>query len=267
MTERPRQLTDDQLVRALQDARSHVAYPSTPDLAAPVRERLERAPAPGPSRRRVWLEPSWRLAAVGVALAIFLFAGSLTTLPSWRRAVADFLGVRGIRIELDERLPENIGRELDLGERVSLADAEDAVGFDVLVPELLGTPGEVYVGEPPEGGQVSLVYPADDDLPAANATGVGVLVTQFRGDVDATFAKKLLGAESRIVPADVAGTPAYWIEGAPHAFLYRDADGDIVEESVRLADNVLLWERDAVTFRLESALSLEEALRIAESLR
>jgi hypothetical protein len=36
-------------------------------------------------------------------------------------------------------------------------------------------------------------------------------------------------------------------------------------EQVRLAGNVLLWERGTRTLRLEADISKEEALRIAES--
>ncbi len=265
MTERLKLLSEDELTAALEDAGRHVAYPPTPDLARSVVQRLETGAVPERLARRGWWTAGWRTAAAGLALTLFLFAGSLVVSPSWRRAVADFLGVSGIRIEVSDRLPTPLGGQLDLGERVSLAEAEESVTFDVLVPEALGAPDEVYFDQPPQDGQVSLVYRAGDGLPSASESGVGVLLTQFRGDV-VDFAKKVLSAGTRIQAAQVDGFPAYWIEGAPHAFLYRDPDGDIVEETVRLADNVLLWEQGDITFRLESALSLDEAIRIAESL-
>jgi hypothetical protein len=60
--------------------------------------------------------------------------------------------------------------------------------------------------------------------------------------------------------------PGYWLTGAPHVISYVDADGVVVDETVRLAGNVLLWEQDGVTFRIESLLSRAEALEIASSL-
>jgi hypothetical protein len=63
------------------------------------------------------------------------------------------------------------------------------------------------------------------------------------------------------------GGPAFWITGQAHRVFYRDKQGTIREETIRLAGNVLLWQRGALTLRLEGALDREEALRIAASLR
>jgi hypothetical protein len=62
----------------------------------------------------------------------------------------------------------------------------------------------------------------------------------------------------------VDGQPGFWLEGA-HFFSYFDRHGDMQSEQVRLAGNVLLWERGTRTLRLEADISKEEALRIAES--
>jgi hypothetical protein len=59
----------------------------------------------------------------------------------------------------------------------------------------------------------------------------------------------------------------FWIEGDAHVFVYRDAAGEIRSDEYRLAGNVLLWEREGLTFRLESALGKEQALRIADGVR
>ena len=65
----------------------------------------------------------------------------------------------------------------------------------------------------------------------------------------------------------VAGEPGFWISGAPHGFFFVCYDvGECRQERYRLAGNVLLWELDGVTLRLESALTLEDALAIAESI-
>ena len=92
-------------------------------------------------------------------------------------------------------------------------------------------------------------------------------MTQFPGDVDQGFIEKGLGPGTRLESVTVNGRPGYWIEGRPHAFVYRDANGNVRDESYRLAGNVLLWEDGDLLLRLESALSKEEALRIASSVR
>lgn len=64
----------------------------------------------------------------------------------------------------------------------------------------------------------------------------------------------------------VEGEFGLWIEGAPHSFVVLDADGVGVEESARLAANVLLWESNGVNHRLETSGDLQSALAIIETL-
>jgi hypothetical protein len=45
-----------------------------------------------------------------------------------------------------------------------------------------------------------------------------------------------------------------------------DDQGRIVEETARLARDVLVWEEDGVAYRLEGELTKEDAIRLAESL-
>jgi hypothetical protein len=66
--------------------------------------------------------------------------------------------------------------------------------------------------------------------------------------------------------ATVNGRPAYWVAGGEHFFFYRDENGQIVESTLRLVGSTLIWEQDGLTLRIEGAPSLDEAMRIAESL-
>jgi hypothetical protein len=75
----------------------------------------------------------------------------------------------------------------------------------------------------------------------------------------------VLEAGTSVDGVRVDGAPGYWISGRPHFVLVVDSQGNIVEDDVRLAGNVLLWERGDVTLRLEAAVTKEEAVRIAES--
>jgi hypothetical protein len=164
-----------------------------------------------------------------------------------------------------------VGANLRLGRRVGLGEVEAQVQYRVLRPTLseLGPPDEVYVGEPPPGGQVAFVYRARPGLPDAAETGVGLLMMQFRGglETDPGSFMKMLGPGTSLEQVMVAGAGGLWIEGRLHTFFYRDARGQPQSESVRLAGNVLLWEQASLTLRLEGPLTKERALEIAASVR
>jgi hypothetical protein len=65
----------------------------------------------------------------------------------------------------------------------------------------------------------------------------------------------------------VRGEPAYFLSGEPHAVLLVGRDGIPITETARLARDVLVWEEDGRTVRVEGELTREEALSLAESLR
>jgi hypothetical protein len=73
-------------------------------------------------------------------------------------------------------------------------------------------------------------------------------------------------APTQISDVTVGGEHGFWIEGA-HTVGYTDGSGEIVQDDLRIADNTLLWQVGRVTFRLESALSKDASIRIAESIR
>ena len=104
-------------------------------------------------------------------------------------------------------------------------------------------------------------------LPPTSNPGVGALFTQFQAGLEPGFFAKGLGPETRLEQLTVNGGRAVWIEGSPHLFYYRDRGGEIRDESVRLAGNVLLWEQEGLTLRLEANLPKDEAVRIASSVR
>jgi hypothetical protein len=57
-----------------------------------------------------------------------------------------------------------------------------------------------------------------------------------------------------------------WIEGAIHTFTLLDQAGNPIEETTRLAANVLLWEMNGVNHRLETTGDLQSSLAIVETL-
>lgn len=246
----------DRLERSLVELGARIAYPREPDLAAAVARRIEAEPAPRLRRSA----PGWRRRGLALGIALALLATGA--------ALASYLGVRGVRITVgpSPTLGPGVGSSLDLGARVTLARARAEVTFPVRVPAALGDPDEAYVGVGVAGGQVTLLYRPRPGLPEAGGTGAGLLLTEFRAKVARDLLGKVVSSPRQIQDVPVNGAPALWIEGA-HLVFYLDAEGEVIEETVRLSANVLLWQIGDVTLRLESALPKERAIRIAESVR
>jgi hypothetical protein len=244
-----------ELELALLDLGRHVEFPPTPDLAPGVRTRLAAGPAAafGLLRRR----------ALVLALGVLVVAlAAVLAVPQTRAAILEFFHLRGVTIERVGELPtvpeRQTGPGLVLGKKVSLEEARDSVGFEVLVPGALGEPDEMYVqtGFPP-GGMVSMVY-GSRDRPRA-------LFTEFRATVREVIFKKV-AVDTTIERVAVDGGVGFWIGGA-HLFSYFDANGAYQQEPIRLAGKTLVWERGPLTLRLEGELSKVEAMRIARSVQ
>jgi hypothetical protein len=247
-----------ELERELLALGDEIAWPPTPDLAAAVGARIAAEP-PRPARG-AWRWPSPRLATAlaAVLVALVAFGILLAASPGVRATLRDWLGIGSVRITRVEHLPDLApARELGLGRRASFASAEAEFGTIATV-RALGEPDVVYLGEGLPH-RVTLVYVARSDLPAGKA-GVGALLDEIEGDTPLIYAEKLVGARVPITRVTVNGAHGYFIGGS-HALQLPD------ELRPRLAGNTLVWQRDAVTYRLETALGLRAALALARSVR
>ncbi len=65
----------------------------------------------------------------------------------------------------------------------------------------------------------------------------------------------------------VNGRRGFWLEGAPHEFVFLDPQGNPFLETLRLARNTLLWEQGDLTLRIEGDVTKEEALAVARGMR
>lgn len=243
------------LERRLGLAAAGIDWPDA-DLTGPVVARITTAEQRTTGSRR-WIQ----VALAAAAIAIFVVAT-----PAGRQAVADLLEVAGIRVSWSEQTASP-GAELELGEQVTLEEAAELASFPLLFPvgAEVGEADGVYFSDFPPGGAVHLVWESDGSLPAAGETDVGLLYSQFQVRTPGGFTKTVQpGNEARRV--QVRDNDGFWIEGAPHIIFYEDETG-VLEERSRLAANVLAWEEDGVTHRIETTLGLEEALRLAEALR
>ena len=244
--------------QALVELAHHIDWPEPSDQAMGLRRRLEGSPRSRTGHR--WVPVT--------ALILILVASLLLFSPTAREAVADLLGVAGIEIRFDPDPAEVVGGELDLGEAVTLEEAAEGVDFELSVPGNLGPPDGVFLSDRPSSGRVTMVWESDEALPASGDTGIGVVYSQFALELaeEADFVKSVMPDTSvRAVEVDTA--IGLWIEGAPHLISYEDAIGNRVEEETRLAGNVLMWESDGVTHRLETTVGLGPTLALAGSLQ
>lgn len=243
-----------------------IEWPATPELQPAV---MRRAAVPGP-----WLQPlrsRWALAAV----AVLVIAATLLAYTPARTAIAGWLNLhttinRTTALPTPSPLPSGtLGSNLGLGTPTTVAGAQNAVGWQVLVPAQLGTPDAVYVQLPPEGplqGEVSLVYAPRPGIANAGQTGVGVLVTEARGSVNEQFFAKTIGPGTTITDVSVNGHDGWWISGQPHAFVFIDANNDPRIDTLRLATNTLVVDEEGTIVRIEAGVNESTAVQIAGSI-
>lgn len=283
-----------ELEAALRGLAPSIAWPGSTlpdgtDIAASVRARLEASPVgelPSAHARRVrpelarrrsvglpWSRPARRALVIAlVALAVLAAI-----------AGAAILGLPGLRITLGpvpsspiptvSPAPTASGTPAPLGSRMSIGQPldldrpaiDDAAGFEVLWPEdaRVGDPDAVYLDRV-KGGQVTLLWAASDELPATQEPTVGLLMSQFVGAVDDGFFRKVVDSGTPVERVAVNGLEAYWISGDPHVFFWTGAGG-FVDDARRWVGDVLIWADGPITYRLETALGRDEAIRLAET--
>ena len=237
------------LDRALRDLGAHLAWPPEVDLASSVTEEIEQVVPLGPRRRA-------RRVALLVAAALLVMTALLAVSPGLRAAFFELIGIRGAEVEVHESVsppsgPSFAGQAL-LGEQVSVESAEDELGFDLVLPRGLGRGEGVFLQH--EGGStIATVAYREGEL----------IISQFRGRVDQETVGKAVEVD-QVELVTVGGAPGIWVQG-PHTVFVRDPSGLIVESQAFLGGNTLLWTLGEVTFRLEGAADLDEALRIART--
>lgn len=246
-------------------------YPHTPQVADRVMKEL-RAPAV----RRLPL----RRLAQGLLIA-FLLLASLMAVPPVRAAVLEFIQIGIVRIlpprpadtgtveapvtatplppstgTVDASTPSLLPFLDQVAGETTLAEARGQVDFPIPLPQSpvdLGQPAHVYVQDA-NGWMVVLVW-LDPQDPARIHMSLHLIES-------GSWAIEKV-RPTIIQETTVHGLRALWTEG-DYPLLLRDRN--IVY--IRLVKgHVLIWEQAGITYRLESDLSLEEAVRTAESLQ
>jgi hypothetical protein len=181
-----------------------------------------------PARRR-WLVP------VVVALAL---VGALFAIPQTRGAILRAFHIGNVEVERVSTLPAARPGPLPLGRPVSLEEARDGVEIELAVPD-----------------RYDAIYRSGPFVTFVLQPRVWLLEWGGSGP---TILKKVAGPGTRIEQVFLGdGTEALWIEG--RHVVVRGPER-------RLAGNVLIWERNAVTYRLEGVVSRQRAVEIARNL-
>lgn len=258
----------------LRSIAKRMEYPRTPDLAGAVSARLR------PSTR-----PRLISKAVGWSLTLALIlVSSLMLIPPARAAILEFIQIGVVRIFRAEptpvitveppitatspssseipvtataapTLPALIPLLERLAGEMTLEQAQARVGYPVLLPAYpadLGEPDRVFVQD--ADGPVTFLVWLDPENPAEVRMSLHFLPP------DSWAIKKVEPA--MIEETSVNGNYAIWAVG-PYPLRYEN--GEL--EFMRMIDgHVLIWQDGEITYRLETNLPMQEAIRIAESL-
>jgi hypothetical protein len=259
-------------------------FPPTPDVAQAVARRLALEAAQPSARARAVAHPprwAWAVGALVIALA------ALLAVPEVRAGLIEFLQIGAVRVFLGAPSPTPPSSEgevivtalpltgtapavtpapteafltsvLQLAGETTLEEAKARAGFPVLLPTYpadLGAPDRVYL-QNIGGAAVVLVW-----LNRAEPERARLSLHELG---PGTFANK--GAPTSLETTTVNGRPAAWTEGPYLLEFLRNGRSD-AELGRLVTGHVLIWEDSPMTYRLETDLPLEEAVRIAESLK
>ncbi len=143
----------------------------------------------------------------------------------------------------------------------TLEEARKKVAFPVRLPqypENLRSPDKVFLQN--LGSPALILIWQDPDRPGRAAMALYELGSDIMG-------RKTVEDVAYLKETSVHGHRALWIRG-PHMLEFRGKGNRTDMLPRRLVDgNVLLWEENQVTYRLETTATMEEAVRVAESLR
>jgi hypothetical protein len=222
------------LDRDLRALAEFVDLPGERDLVPAVLARLHKQRYPG----------RWRRIASVAALVLVVSLAATMAVPDARTAVLRFLGIKGATVIRVDELPPASAAPQEYGESVTLMEAERVVGFRPLVIED-GEPDDVRIDR--FSPYFIVILYGDPN--------VRLRLTEMVGGLTQKYAR----VEQRVERVRVGGEPGIWVEGR-----------HVVSEPFglpRLSGNVLLWEQDGLTLRLEGKFTKEQALELANSVK
>jgi len=242
-------MTDvDQLERFAEQIRGLAAgfnYPPTPDIAAGLRPR--------------WGRPARRPRLAWAAAIVLVIVAGLLAVPAVRAAVVEIVKLGAVRIFLGGPTPTPLPPtgHLSLSElpgETTLDAARASAAISIRLPSYpadIGPPDRVFLLRE-FGGIVILVW-EDPNYP--DLARLALFEIPPGPIVNKLFPE-------HIQSTSVNGRPAVWATGDHFVEVIMESR----QELVLVRGNVLIWSQEGVTYRLETNLSQEEAIRIAESL-
>jgi hypothetical protein len=144
----------------------------------------------------------------------------------------------------------------DLKGETTLEEAIQKARFTLRLPTYptnLGMPDRVFVQDL-GGAMAVLVWTASDNPDEAELIIYQIAPESWAGEKS---------QPSLLERTHVNGRDAIWAEG-PYILFLKDGD---LELRRLIAGKTLIWEENGITYRLESHLSLNQAIKIAESLQ
>jgi hypothetical protein len=277
MNESQRELFEGQLLAISKE----MDYPRTPDVAGFVMDRLrgdssfKGQGARGKGRTRFFARPlAWSLAV------LLILCSSLMLIPSARAAILEFIQIGVVRIfRTEPTLPAPSNQQFPativpvtatpystaeplipilerLAGEMTLEEAQQTVDYPLLLPSYpsdLGPPDRIFVQD--ADGDMTILVWTDPQQPDEARMSLHIIPP-------GSWAVKKIDP-MLIEETTVSGQRAIWAIG-PYPLRFSNGDLDFI----RLIDgHVLIWAEGEITYRLETDLSLEEALKIAESLK
>lgn len=291
MNERPL----DSWEARLQETARAFSYPATPEIARQVRQRLQAQRAVSPGRRKNFKTIAWAL-----VILLVLSLGLLVVSPA-RAQLVKFIQVGLVRIFLNQptptpspsptpqatstpvaglaqatpspTLPATLtppalpptATELQPGSLASIADlagettleiARAGAGFPIKLPAYppgLESPEHVFLMW--MDAPVALLAWMQPDHPDQVRMSLQIF------GPNAGFVNKWM--PKTLQATQVNHHPAVWTSG-PYMLQLRSGNYELVR---MVTGNVLVWQEGEITYRLETSLPLEEAIKVAESLR
>jgi len=249
---------DPDLERQLLALGPNLAVPSDKGLLDAVLDRLgsvDRAADDGGLR--------WRRLLVAAVVTLVVSSAGLVAYEPARTAVAGWLGIGAVQFTpVDQLPPVSAGSNTTPAPATAspaqaVEDAQRRVSFPIRLPDatIAGPVRGVETNAVATGGLASITFDRFVLTEIASQANQGPVVA------------KLLPPGTKLEFLLVNGRDGAWISGAPHELGYIDPNGQFRNETVRRAGNVLVWEQDGVTYRVEGLESKDDALAVAASLR
>ena len=246
-------------------------YPRTPNIAGSVTTRLSITTRPRFSSKAL----AWSLTII-----LVLFS-SLMLIPPARAAILEFIQIGIVRIfpqtttptvePIVTATPESFAPKTatpssdatalipsleKIAGETNLASAQQDVGYPILLPTYpseLGLPDHVYVQD--ADGLMTILMWMNPRQPEDVLLSLHFIPSE-------SWAINKMGPRV-IRETKVNDQRAIWAEG-PYPMIMQNGN---VEFTRLIEGHVLIWTEGDLTYRLETNLSMEEAIKIAESLK